>query len=125
MLSTNYLYLPEKYIENKEDFYSSGITEASKIRNLINICQRLFVTTSRKIKLYLLGDKDVYRIDVWDNKTLVARLYYLPKQYRLDIYDPDEPLFMWKSKKCVYKKLSRCLEYVKTESLFLPLISIL
>ena len=124
----SYLNLPGKLIEDKEDFYRSGIQEASKIRNLCTTCQRLFVTNSKYIDLYLLGEKDVYRIDVKDNKRMIAQLYYLPKQLRLDLYDggnPESPLFIWKSKKCIQKNIPSCLEVVKIETVFLPLISIL
>lgn len=129
MLNLGYLSLPEKYIENKDDFYSSGIPEASKIRNLCSVCQRIFVTRSQNINLYLLGDKDVYRIDVFgSDKSLVAQIYYLPKQQRLDIFDGENlsyPLFMWKSKKCVYSGTQKILRVLKTESLLLPLVSVL
>ena len=128
MLSLSYLNLPEKYIEDKNDFFSSGIVEASKIRNLCNVCQRIFVTNSKNVNLFLLGDKDIYRIDIFSDKRLISRIYYLPKQFRLDFYDgndPFNPMFMWKSKKCVYKNVPHSLEVMKVESLFLPIISIL
>ena len=65
MLDLGYLGLPEKYIEDKDDFYRSGITEAPKIRSLCSTCQRIFVTRSSNIRLYLLGEKDIYRVDVF------------------------------------------------------------
>ena len=37
MLSLSYLNLPEKYIEDKNDFFSSGIVEASKIAELVYV----------------------------------------------------------------------------------------
>ena len=129
--SLDYLGLPEKLIEDKEDFYRSGIQEASRIRNLCTVCQRLFITNSRNIKLYLLGEKDIYRIDVFGSGTrgkLISQIYYLPKQLRLDIFDgenPGEPLFMWKSKKCIYKNIPVLLDTIKVENMLLPLISIL
>lgn len=126
--STQYLRLPQRLIEDKDDFYRSGIKEASKIRNLINTCQRIFVIPSKGVSLYLLGEKDVYCIEMVDNKSLVCKLYYLPKEFRLDLYDggnPWEPLMMWKSKKCVYKNIPISLGRVKAESLFLPLLSVL
>lgn len=129
--SLDYLGLPEKLIEDKEDFYRSGIQEASRIRNLSTVCQRLFITNSRNIKLYLLGEKDIYRIDVFGSGVrgkLISQIYYLPKQLRLDIFDggnPGEPLFMWKSKKCIYKNIPVLLDTIKVENMLLPLISIL
>lgn len=128
MLSLSYLYLPTKYIENREDFYRSGIQEASKIRNLINICNRIFITKSTNINLYLVGDKDMYKVEVFDNKTLVCIIYYLPKQMRLDIFDGSDtnsPVFMWKSKTCVQKNIPIIMEKVGADKLFLPLLSIL
>ena len=128
LIDFSYLNLPGKLIEDKEDFYRSGIQEASKIRNLCTTCQRLFVTNSKYIDLYILGEKDIYKIDVKDNKRMIAQLYYLPKQLRLDLYDggnPESPLFIWKSKKCIRKNIPGCLEVVKIETIFLPLISIL
>ena len=127
----NYLGLPEKLIEDKEDFYRSGVQEASRIRNLCSVCQRLFVTNSQKIKLYLLGEKDIYRIDVCSSGVkgkLISQIYYLPKQSRLDIFDggnPETPLFMWKSKKCVYKNIPILLDTIKVETILVPLLSIL
>lgn len=129
--SLDYLGLPEKLIEDREDFYRSGIQEASRIRNLCTVCQRLFITNSRNIKLYLLGEKDIYRIDVFGSGTrgkLISQIYYLPKQLRLDIFDggnPGDPLFMWKSKKCIYKNIPVLLDTIKVENMLLPLISIL
>ena len=126
-LHLGYLGLPVQLIEDQEDFYRSGIKEASKIRNLISVCRRIFITNTKNIQLYLVGEKDIYRLDVWDNKKYVARIYYLPKEYRLDIFDgadPDSPMFMWKNKKCLYKNIPICLDVVKAESVFLPLISV-
>lgn len=129
MLDLGYLNLPEKYIEDKDDFYRSGITEAPKIRSLCSTCQRIFVTRSSNIRLYLLGEKDIYRIDIFGgDKRLIAQLYYLPKQFRLDIFDgenPMSPIFIWKSKKCVYSGVQKILQIVKVETLFLPLVSVL
>ena len=125
---TNYLRLPISIIEDKDDFYRSGIKESSKIRNLITTAQRIFVVPSKGVNLYLLGEKDVYCIEMIDKKSLVCKLYYLPKEFRLDLYDgrnPWEPMMMWKSKKCVYKNIPISLDRVKAESLFLPLLSVL
>ena len=126
--STRYLQLPQKLIEDKDDFYRSGIKEVSKIRNLITVCQRIFIVPSKGVNLYLLGDKDVYCIEMIDKNSLVCKLYYLPKEFRLDLYDGGnqwEPLFMWKSKKCVYKNIPISLDKTKAESLFLPLLAVL
>lgn len=129
MLDLGYLGLPEKYIDDKDDFYRSGITEAPKIRSLCSTCQRIFVTRSSNIRLYLLGEKDIYRVDVFGgDKRLIAQLYYLPKQFRLDIFDgenPESPLFIWKSKKCVYSGVQKILKTIKVETLLLPLVSVL
>ena len=126
--SIYYLNLPKSLIEDKNDFYQSGIKEASKIKNLITICQRIFVVPSKGVNLYLLGEKDRYCIELIDKDYLVCILYYLPKELRLDLYDggsPHSPMFMWKSKKCVYKNIPISLDRVKTESLLLPLLSVL
>ena len=121
----SYLSLPQKYVENKEDFFRSGIAEVSKVRNLMTTCQRLFIANSKTTDLYLLGN-DVYKILVYDHKQLIATLYYLPKEYRLDLFDEsDKPMFVWVSKKCVYKSIPEFLSRVKAESLFLPLLAVL
>lgn len=117
-----------KLIEDKADFYRSGIPEALKIRNLISTCQRIFVTTSKKIDLYLVGDKDVYRLDIFGSKNMISRLMYYPKQQLLELYDGKDvsiPLFVWKSKKCIQKNIPICLETLKVESLFLPILSVI
>ena len=80
------------------------------------------------VNLYLLGDKDVYCIELIDKGSLVCKLYYLPKEFRLDLYDggnPWEPMLMWKSKKCIHKNIPECLQRVKVETLFLPILSVL
>ena len=126
--SLGYLHYPKSYIEDKDDFYRSGIKEASRLRNLVTLCQRLFITSSKGVNLYLVGEKDIYCIELIDKDQLVCKLYYLPKDSRLDIYDganPWEPIFMWKSKKCVYKNIPVIMERVKAESLFSPLLSAL
>lgn len=125
----DYLSFPRKLIEDKSDFYNSGIQEASKIRNLCNTCQRIFVTSSKNINLYLVGEKDIYQIDVLNNKKgLITTIYYLPKQMRLDLYDGESnavPLFCWKSKQCIFKNISILLDTIKIEKLLNPLLSIL
>ena len=129
MPSLYYLRLPERLIEDPNDFYSSGIQEATKIRNLCTTCQRLFSTTTKNMELYLLGDRDIYRIDVYNTgipKMLVAQVYYLPKEMRLDLFDgenPRVPLYMWKSKKCVFKNVPIVLDTIKAETMLVSLIS--
>ena len=122
---TLYLQLPQRFIEDKDDFYKSGIKESSKIRNLITTVQRIFVVSSKGINLYLLGEKDAYCIEIFDRKTLIGKLYYFPKEFRLDFYDggdPYTPMFVWKSKRCIYKNIPVSLERLKVETLFLPLL---
>lgn len=126
--SIHYLQLPSRFVKDKNDFYKSGIKEASKIRNLIITAQRLFIVSSKDANLYLLGEKDIYCIELLDRNSLVCKLYYLPKEYRLDLYDglnKEVPMMMWKSKKCVYKNIPVSLDRVRSESLFLPLLSVL
>lgn len=128
-VNLRYLNLPTKWIEDKEDFFRSGIKEASKIRNLLSTCQRIFVTNSQNVYLYLVGEADIYRIDILGvKKQPISHLYYLPKEYRLDIYDmndPSMPMFMWKNKKCIMNNMPKLLEAVRVETLFLPLVSVI
>lgn len=123
--SISYLNLPQSFIQDKDDFYKSGIKEATKIRNLITTAQRIFIVSSKGVNLYLLGEKDVYCVEIFDNKSLICKLYYLPKEHRLDLYDgsdPYSPMFVWKSKGCIYKNIPISLEKVRVESHFLPLL---
>lgn len=126
----NYKYYQGKFIQNKNDFYNSGLPELSKIRNLCNILQRLFVTTDKFIDMYILDDNKSYKFEVYSSskKHLICTVYYLPKEYRLDFYDAsdlDSPMFVWKSKKIEYSNLPESLKILKAETLLSPLISIL
>lgn len=131
MLSFRYRYLSHRRVEDKDDFYSSGLPICSKIRNLCTICQQVFITNSNQVDLYVLGDtKDIsFMINILDakGKRIVAQLYYIPNEYRLDLYDGDNssyPIFVWKSKKCIQKNIPVCLETIGVEKMLQPLISI-
>jgi hypothetical protein len=130
MKKINYWYfgLPEKMVEDKEDFYKSGIPEATKIRNIITTAQRLFVTSSRNIILSII-EGGCYKINVYRSgteKSLISTLYYIPKEYRLDIYDGgnlETPLFVWSQKQCVTRNIGVVLGALKVETLLMPLVA--
>lgn len=123
-----YFGLPEKMIEDKDDFYKSGIPEATKIRNIITTAQRLFVTPSRNIGLSII-EGGCYKISVYGSgtkKSLISTLYYIPKEYRLDVYDGEGlevPLFVWSQKQCVVKNVGTVLGALKVETLLMPLVA--
>lgn len=130
MKRINYWYfgLPEKIVEDKEDFYKSGIPEATKIRNIITTAQRLFVTSSRNIQLFII-EGGCYKIRVYGSgtgKSLISTLYYIPKEYRIDMYDGtsmESPLFVWSQKQCVVKNVGTVLSALKVDTLLMPLVA--
>lgn len=124
-----YFGLPEKMVEDKDDFYKSGIPEATKIRNIITTAQRLFVTSSRNISLSII-EGSCYKMCVYGsagtNKSLISTLYYIPKEYRLDIYDGsglETPLFVWSQKQCIIKNVGSVLGALRVETLLMPLVA--
>ena len=128
-ISYDYLGLPEKQIPDKEDFYKSGVKEASKIRSIIYTIQRLYVTQNKNILLSIIGDS-CYKIEIYGSgtKSLISILYYLPKEQRLDIYDSSDlssPMFVWSGKQCILKNIGPTLSNLKIESLFLPIVAYL
>ena len=126
----NYLGLPEKPIPDKEDFYKSGLQEANKIRSMVTTAQRLFITQSKNIDLFILGDS-IYKLCIYGSgtkKSLISILYYIPKEYRLDVYDGinlESPMFVWSGKQCIIKNIGPVLESLKVETLLLPLVAYL
>lgn len=125
----NYIGLSEKPVEDKEDFYKSGIKEATKIRSIIYTAQRLFMTQNRNVHLSIVGDS-TYKIVIYGSgrKSLISVLYYIPKEQRLDLYDGYDlrnPMFVWSGKQCVIKNISPTLEALKIETQFLPLVAYL
>ena len=129
-INFNYIGQPEKFIKDKNDFYKSGIKEASKIRSIISTLQRLFITQNRDILLYIVGDS-TYKIEIYGsgiNKSLISVLYYIPKEQRLDLYDGINlkyPLFVWSGKQCLIKNIGPTLETLKIENQFLPIVAYL
>ena len=126
----DYIGLPEKPVGDKEDFYKSGLKEATKIRSIIYTAQRLFVTQNRNVYLSIVGDS-TYKIEIYGSgtkKSLISILYYIPKEQRLDLYDGynlDSPMFVWSGKQCVIKNIGPTLEALKIETQFLPLVAYL
>lgn len=129
MINNDYLQSQVSPIKDRNDFFKSGIKGATTLRNLCSVCRRIFIVPDTSIKLSVIGDSGIYRIDIYDGsirKTLIGRIYYIPNKRRLDIYDSDTsiPLVAWKSKKCIWKNYSELLQKVNLENLFLPLVSL-
>ena len=130
MINTDYLKLQVYPVKDKNDFFKSGIKEATTLRNLCSVCRRIFVVPDTGIKLSVVGESGIYRIDVYDGnirKSIIGRIYYIPNNRRLDVYDDNGeiPLVAWKSKKCIWKNYSTLLQKVNLENLFLPLVSLI
>ncbi len=126
-ITYNYLGLEEKLVQDKNNFFSSGIPSISKLRNLVGTAQRIFITSSRNVRLYILGDGDsYYKIELLkSNKELITTLYYIPGETRLDVYDSDSssPLFVWIRKQCMIKNIGSTLSALGIEKQLLPLIA--
>lgn len=125
----NYLGLPEKQVPDTKNFFSSGIPEAGKIRNLMITSQRIFISNSKNVYLSILGE-EAYKIQVYSSskKYLVSTLIFLPYESRLDIYDGEangSPIYVWIKKSCEIKNVPEILTVVGAEKMFLPLVSIL
>lgn len=130
MINTDYLKLQVYPVNNKNDFFKSRIKGVTTIRNLCSVCRLIFVVPDTGIKLSVIGEAGIYRIDIYDGnirKSTICRIYYTPSNRRLDIYDNNEeiPLVAWKSKKCIWKNYSPLLQKVNLENLFLPLVSLI
>lgn len=130
MINTDYLKLQVYPVKDKNDFFKSGIKEATTLRNLCSVCRRMFVVPDTGIKLSVVGESGIYRIDIYDGnirKSIIGRIYYIPNNRRLDVYDDNGeiPLVAWKSKKCIWKNYSTLLQKVNLENLFLPLVSLI
>lgn len=130
MIRFNYIGLPERYVEDKNDFYKSGLKGTNKLRNLCTVCQRVFMVTEKNLELFLLGDGVGYKLRLYANdqhKGMIGEVVYIPDEYRLDVYDSgsSSPLFVWKSKRCVLKNIPVLLDRLKFETLLLPLVSVI
>jgi hypothetical protein len=130
MISLRYLGLPTQPVKDKNDFFKSGVTGVSAVRGLCSTARRLFVVPDSCIFLSVVGDGDGFMIEVVTadvNKRLLGKIYYLPGEKRLDVYDAADtgiPLVAWQNKKVAYRNFSELLQKVNMENLFLPLLNV-
>ena len=130
--STHYLYQQSYPVENKEDFFKSGIKNAEKARKLDNIIRQTLQVSDKFLILNVINNGTGYRFDVLGSGSLknefTAQIYYIPDQGILDFYDHNTvgsgmPLCGFRDKKCVVKNYSVLLQTLKLENLFTPIVA--
>ena len=118
-------------VADKEDFFKSGLPEMSVIRSLINVASRLFKIPTTNIVLGVVDDVErVYCLTLLEatvHKYQFGKIYYLPLQKRLDIFDndPTTPLHTWVKKKIYFSRTSGLQQLAETHKAFQSLVNTL
>ena len=127
-LSFDYMLNKYMLVSDKQDFFRTALPEISKLRTICSSCANLFKVPQTNISIAISkneGDK-TYRIGVESKQAgIIALIYYIPSEARLDIYDsdPKTPLIAWKNRRCVFKNYSELLKVLNLDKLFQPLIT--
>ena len=117
---------------DREDFFRSGLPEMHSLKSLINVASRLFKIPTTNIILSVVDDiPRVYCLTLLENsvqKLPFGKIYYLPLQKRLEVYDmenPSVPLHVWIKKKIQYSRTSLLQQKTETHKSFDPLVNTL
>lgn len=117
---------------DREDFFRSGLPEMHSLKSLINVASRLFKIPTTNIILSVVDDiPRVYCLTLLENsvqKLPFGKIYYLPLQKRLEVYDmenPSVPLHVWIKKKIQYSRTSMLQQKTETHKSFDPLVNTL
>lgn len=123
-------YMLDKYmlVSDKQDFFRITLPEISKLRTLCSSCANLFKVSQTNISIAVSKREEnkVYRLGIESKQSgVIALLYYIPSEGRLDLYDsdPNTPLIAWKNRRCVFKNYSELLKILGIDKLFQPIIS--
>ena len=135
MLPLTYTGLSYALVKDEIGFLKENRKDMISLRELYQAIKLLFNLPAHKVEIYVSEGQRIYRFDVLDTKpsksNIVGRLYYLPEQRRLDIFDMSSsggdltPLVQVVGKKVMFKSYSMFLDMVELEKLFKPLIGIL
>lgn len=130
-LKFDYITYNYSLVINKNDFFRTSHSEISKLRTLHNSCSTLFRVPQNAISIEMSmqeGTSKVYKLTISNRPVgIFCILFYIPKETRLDIYDPfsssGTPLIAWKGRRCVWKNYSELLKILNLERLFQSLIA--
>ena len=125
-----YLQFPFAAVTNTTEFFKSKLKEMGKVKSLYQTIRLIFGISSDRVKIYVAEGKRYYQFDIHDQnieKHLLGRIYYLPEERRLDIYDSGNlaiPLIQAVGKNIVFKNYSVFLDHLGFDKLFARLFVI-
>lgn len=133
MLDNSYIFWPISEVKNKDKdtLFKSKLPEMIPLKSLVNQIRLLFKVPNTCIRLGVVEEKRIYRIQVYSNsgssKSEIAYFFYLPLEKRLDLYEPGNavPIIQWKSRRCVFKGLSMLYQCIGLERLFTPVVNVM
>lgn len=128
-LKFDYVVYNYSLVTNKNDFFRTSHPEISKLRTLHNSCSTLFRVPHNSISIEMSmqdSSPKVYKLIISNRLVgIFCVLFYIPKEARLDIYEPTmaAPLIAWKGRRCVWKNYSELLKILNLEKLFQSLVA--
>ena len=131
-LDFSHAIMSDTAVLDKEDFFRSGLPEMHSLKSLISVSSRLFKIPTTNIILSVLDDAPrVYCLTLLDTsvkKLPFGKIYYLPLQKKLEVYDmenPSVPLHVWVKKKIQFSRTSALQQRTETHKSFEPLVNTL
>ena len=131
-LNFSHVQLPTTPVQDKDDFFRSGLPEMPTIKSLINVTSRLFKIPTTHVILSVVEEIErVYCITLLDNsvqKLPFGKLYYMPLLKRFEVYDMENinvPLHVWIKKKLEFTRTSILQQKAETHKSYLALINCL
>lgn len=131
-LDFSHAMMPNTTVFDKEDFFRSGLPEMHSLKSLINVSSRLFKIPTTNIILSVVDEiPRVYCLTLLETsvqKLPFGKIYYLPLQKRLEVYDmenPNTPLHVWVKKKIQFSRTSMLQQKTETHKSFDPLVNTL
>lgn len=119
-------------VQDKDDFFRSGLPEMSSLKSLINVASRLFKIPTTNIILSVVDDATrVYCLTLLESsvqKLPFGRLFYLPLLKRFEIYDmenPNVPVHVWVKKKIEFSRTTMLQQKAESHKVFEALINTL
>ncbi len=119
-------------VEDKTDFFKSGLPEMYSLKLLINVSSRIFRIPTVNIILSVVEDLTrVYCLTLLDatvQKLPIGKIYYLPLEKRLELYDTGNdkiPLYVWIKKKMKFSRTTLIEQRAETHKVFDALVNTL
>ena len=117
-------------VTDKDDFFRSGLPEMYSLKSLMNVASRLFKIPVNNVVLSVVDDATrVYCFTLLEanvNKLPFGKIYYLPLQKRLDLFDMEDlytPLHVWVKKKIEFSRTSILQQKSESHRVYDPLIN--